>query len=293
VDFIAGDPERPIITGRVYNADTGPTNLPFPEPSVEKTVLKNRGDNSVKDAKELPETQKSNPLLSGIKTQSIPTTGKQADGSPLKPRFHLLRFYDKRNHEQYLIRSQHRLDITAFAKRFESIGSDRHLTVGGKDLDSEPPQIAGDYIAHVFRDYHLHVGDPDFYQQSGNRYTLIENNDQLKVMGDAEQSVNGDWSTFASGKATLITSALGGKIVLWAGGNITLTVGASSIVITPAGISISAPTINLVAPTILSTVPVVPEGAVSLPPELPHSPAPQPPKDPTPADPGDKLTPPE
>ncbi len=292
VEFIAGDPERPIITGRVYNPDKGTTNLPFPHPSVKDQNLKNRGQTgAAADAKELQDTTNFDLPLSGIKTFSIPTTDKS--GNPLPTRFHLLRFSDKRDHEQYLIRSQHRLDITAFAKRFESIGSDRHLTVGGKDLDSEPPQIGGDYISHVFRDYHLHVGDPDFYKQSGNRYTLIENNDQLKVMGDAEQSVNGDWSTFASGKATLVTSALGGKIVLWAGGNITLTVGASSIVITPAGISITAPTINLVAPTILSTVPVVPVGAVSLPPELPHSPSPQPPKDPTPADPGNTLTPPE
>src|SRR6266851_1434145 len=294
VSFIAGDPERPIITGRVYNADTGATNLPFPDPSMEKTQLKNRGESSsVTDAKELQETQKFDLPLSGIKTRSIPTSGKEKDGSSSKPRFHLLRFYDKRDHEQYLIRSQHRLDITAFDKRFESIGSDRHLTVGGKKLDPPPKEIAGDYIAKILRHYHLHVGDPDFPSDSGNRITLIEQNDQTKVMKDSERSVGGNWSTFASGQATLAASALGGNVVLWAGSNITLTVGASSIVITPAGISITAPVINLVAPAILSTTPVVPVGAASLPPQFPNFPSPPPPTDPTPADPGDTLTPPE
>ena len=177
--------------------------------------------------------------------------------------------------------------------RYESIGLDRHLTVGGKDPDATPPQIAGDYIAHVFQDYHLHIGDAEFPTTSGNRLTLIEQSDRTKVMKDSEESVGGNWSTFASGQITLAASALGGKVVLWAGDDITLTVGASSIVIGPAGISITAPSINLVSPAIVSTTPVVPAGAVSLPPALPKFPAPPPPKDPAPADPGDRLTPPE
>jgi uncharacterized protein involved in type VI secretion and phage assembly len=283
VDFLDGDPERPVIVGRLYNADRGSTNLPFPDPAVKDTQIHTLND--------LPATAKFDLPLSGIKTMSVPTT--DSNGVPLKPRFHLLRFSDKREHEQFLIRSQRRLDITALQTRYESIGADRHLTVGGKDPDAEPPQIGGDYIAHVFGDYHLHVGDPEFYKQSGNRYALIETDDQLKVMGNVDQSVNGDWSTFTGGKATLQASALGGRIVLFAGGNITLTVGASSIVITPAGISITAPTINLVAPAIVSTVPVVPVGAVSLPPELPRNAVPQAPKDAIPADPGNSLSPPE
>jgi uncharacterized protein involved in type VI secretion and phage assembly len=283
VDFLDGDPERPVITGRLYNADKGTTNLPFP-PAQYK-------DQPVNALSQLPNTRNFDLPLSGIKTMSVPTTDK--DGSPLKPRFHLLRFSDKRNHEQYLIRSQHRLDVTAFGARYENIGSDRHLTVGGKDPDATPPQIAGDYVTHVFRDYHLHVGDPDFPDTSGDRVTLVEQNDRTKVVKDAEESVGGDWSTFASGQATLAASALGGNVVLWAGNNITLTVGASSIVITPAGISITAPVINLVAPAILSTTPVVPAGAAPLPPALPNFPSPPPPKDPQPADPGDNVTPPE
>jgi uncharacterized protein involved in type VI secretion and phage assembly len=283
VDFLDGDPERPVIVGRLYNADRGNTNLPFPDPAIKDVQIDTLSD--------LPATAKFDLPLSGIKTMSIPTTDN--DGRPLKPRFHVLRFSDKREHEQFLIRSQHRLDITALQSRYESIGADRHLTVGGKNPDAIPPQIAGDYIAHVFQDYHLHVGDADFPNTSGNRFTRIEQSDRTEVMKDCEQSVGGNWSTFASGQATLSASAPGGKVVLWAGDSITLTVGASSIVIGLAGISITAPSINLVSPAIVSTTPVVPAGAVSLPPALPNFPAPPPPKDPAPADPGDKLTPPE
>ncbi len=152
VDFLDGDPERPVITGRLYNADGLPTNLPFPDPSVK--------DTQIKDLTDLPNTARPDLPLSGIKTWSIPTT--DGDGKALPTRFHLLRFSDKRNAEQYLIRSQHRLDITAFDKRYESIGSDRHLTVGGKKTDPPPPEIGGDYIGKIFRHYYLHVGDPEF-----------------------------------------------------------------------------------------------------------------------------------
>jgi uncharacterized protein involved in type VI secretion and phage assembly len=283
VDFLDGDPERPVIVGRLYNADRESTNLPFPDPAVK--------DNRIRVLSDLPATAKFDLPLSGIKTMSIPATDN--DGKSLKPRFHLLRFSDKREHEQFLIRSQHRLDVTALQTRYESIGLDRHLTVGGKDPDATPPQIGGDYIAHVFQDYHLHIGDAEFPTTSGNRLTLIEQSDRTKVMKDSEESVGGNWSTFASGQITLAASALGGKVVLWAGDDITLTVGASSIVIGPAGISITAPSINLVSPAIVSTTPVVPAGAVSLPPALPKFPAPPPPKDPAPADPGDRPTPPE
>jgi type VI secretion system secreted protein VgrG len=112
VDFLDGDPERPVITGRLYNADRTTTNLPFPDSSVKDTQLNKLTD--------LPNTVKSDPPLSGIKTWSIPTT--DGDGKPLPTQFQLMRFSDKRDSEQFLIRAQHRLDITAFDKRYESIG---------------------------------------------------------------------------------------------------------------------------------------------------------------------------
>ena len=290
---IAGDPERPIITGRVYNADQSTTNLPFPHPSVKDQHLKNRGQTGAAgDAKELQDTTNFDLPLSGIKTFSIPTT--DAGGKELSKRFHLLRFSDKRDHEQYLIRSQHRLDITAFDKRFESIGSDRHLTVGGKTPPPPgPPAIGGTYFAKIFQHYHLHVGDPAFPDDSGNRFTRIEQDDQIAVVQDSLQDIGGNWSTSVGGQMTVNAMGLEGTIVLNASFNITLMVGPSSIVITPLGISITGPVINLVAPAILSTVPVVPIGAATLPPGIPIPPLVTKPTDPTAADPGDTLTPPD
>jgi type VI secretion system secreted protein VgrG len=270
VDFLDGDPERPVITGRLYNADRRTTNLPFPDPSQQNTQLEKLSD--------LPNTTAFDTPLSGIKTFSIPTTDKS--GNPLPTRFHLLRFSDKRGKEQYLIRSQHRLDITAFGTRYETIGGDRHLSVGGK-WTKPTPGITGDYITHIFRHYNLHVGDASHPTDSGNRMTLIEQNDEIQVKKDSNQAIGGNWSTSVGGQATIDAASIGGTIVLNATTNITLTVGASSIVLTPAGIAINAPLVTLQM------------GPVPGAPAPPIDPSVDPPANPTLADPGDSLTPPE
>ena len=287
VDFLDGDPDRPVITGRMYNADHLSTNLPFPgkEGSVDQNDLLNPVAFHDHDYR-----------LSGVKTRSVPS--RDGTGTPLQERFHLLRFNDDRDKEQYLIRSQRRLDITALEKRYESISSDRHLTVGG--IDQKTHTIGGNYIAKVFKDYNLHVGDPAFPFQSGNRNTRLEAAENLSVGQSSSESIGGDWSVSVGGGPTgggqVSISALAGTgiISLSAMTNITLMCGpASSIVITPVGISITSPKINLVSPEVSGPVPVPIPAPVPLP-SIPAIPAvPQAPQDPTPADPGDKLTPPK
>jgi len=83
-----------------------------------------------------------------------------------------------------------------------------------------------------------------------------------------------------------------GTIVLNAMTNITLMVGASQIVLTPAGISITAPTINLVGP-VLGETPMMGPNPLSFLIMPPIDAGPVTPTEPTPADPGDKLTPPK
>ena len=67
---------------------------------------------------------------SGIKTQSTP----RPDGA--KSRFHMLRFDDSFHEEQWLMRSQGRMDVTAFSNYFEKVYGNRHINIGGKDPDT-------------------------------------------------------------------------------------------------------------------------------------------------------------
>ncbi len=311
VDFLAGDPDRPIITGRVYNADYDThSNRPFVDDDLANENLK-----TIQDLRKKESTKW---FFSGIKTRSIPL--KDTD----KPRFHLLRFNDNKDKEQYLIRSQRRLDITAFEKRYESIGSDRHLTVGkvgGTQSSSSGGGDGGSYLAKVVNDYHLSVGKA--------RNTLVKKDDSLQVNGSSSEMVGGNWSVTVGGPAAASAISAGasvgsgaspaeaaeaaadaaaaaaalampsqatidvpgplGTIVLNSGFNISLSVGTSSIVLTPAAIFITAMAINLNGPVL---------GAPPVPPPVPFPPLPPKdagavkPKEPTPADPGDDLKPP-
>ena len=118
VGFIDGNPERPIIIGRVYNASSGVTNLPYPAKSAAQRLLNKLSD--------LKGTASSLMYRSGIKTRSVPQP-KSGRG------FHMLRFDDTGGSEQLLLRSQGRLDVTALGTKFETIGGDRNLTVGWID----------------------------------------------------------------------------------------------------------------------------------------------------------------
>lgn len=90
VDFLEGDPDQPIITGRVYNNDQMP---PYSLPD-EKTK-------------------------SCIKTNSSKGGGGTNE----------IRFEDKKSSEQILVYAQSGLHIRANGTRVENIGKDRHLTV--------------------------------------------------------------------------------------------------------------------------------------------------------------------
>ena len=170
------------------------------------------------------------------------------------------------------------------------------MTIGGKKITPPPKTIGGDYIAKVFRHYHLHVGDPDpeLCLKSGNRFTLLEQNDELHVKKNSDQNIEGGWSTTCG---SMSVKAGGpptpGTIVLNASTNITLQVQNSSIVITPSGITLQIGPSSIVLTTggiwiNGPNVNVCTAGPVS-PPVSPTAPVVNPPKEPTAADPGDTL----
>lgn len=90
VEFLEGDPDAPIVTGRVYNGQCAP---PY----------------------KLPD----NKTMSTIKSSS----SKGGDG------FNEIRFEDMAGSEQLFIHAQKNMDIRVKADRFETIGHDRHLVV--------------------------------------------------------------------------------------------------------------------------------------------------------------------
>ncbi|MFO7912906.1 MAG: type VI secretion system tip protein VgrG [Desulfotignum sp.] len=96
VSFIEGDPDRPIITGRVYH---GTNNPPYPLPA-EKTK-------------------------STIKSMSSPDSGGVNE----------IRFEDKAGDEQLFIHAEKVLDHRSKGKSREYVGGSRHMIVAGDQYE--------------------------------------------------------------------------------------------------------------------------------------------------------------
>jgi len=208
VTFMDGDVDRPVITGCLYNGNAKP---PFLVPG-QKT-------------------------LSGIETRSTPVP-KDAQGNPAGAvRFHLLRFDDAAGNEQFLLRSQARMDVTAKSSLFETVGvGDRHQTViSGYDKVTNTTVNGNSFVTigypHFgvppFGNYDLHVGGSRFEKVDGPDYGY-----QLTVKKDFLVSVEENCSAAVQQDFTLNAK----NIVLEASQKITLKVGSSTIVLNAGGV---------------------------------------------------------
>jgi uncharacterized protein involved in type VI secretion and phage assembly len=219
VDFLDGDPERPVITGRLYNADHGFANLPFPQGQVDQQKVEQK---DLANAVGFTEYR-----FTGLRTSSIP---KPDEGA--KERYHLLRFDDAYNCEQWLLRSQGRLDVTAFAHSFATTYGNRHVKVAeGRDKDDKP--FGGSAFTTIGGEYDVHVG--------GNRYEQVEKNYEITVKGDVQLDLKQNLKAVIAATASIGASS----IVIEATNQITLKVGGSWIVIGPSGVYIDGPMVYI------------------------------------------------
>ncbi len=124
VEFLDGDPDRPLVNGVVYNG----ANLP-PYPLPERATV------------------------SAFKTLSSPGGGG----------FNELSFDDGKGKEQVFLHAQSRLDVRVRGAAYESVGGGRHQTVGGNRVarveEDEHLLIKGDRAEAVEGGDSLEVGD--------------------------------------------------------------------------------------------------------------------------------------
>lgn len=122
VEFLEGDPDRPIVTGCVYNAREMP-------------------------AYELPGEQ----TKSGLKTNS----SKGGGG------FNEIRLEDKKGEEQIFIHGEKNQDVRIRNDAFEWIGHDRHLIVKNDQVElvenDRHEHVKRDHMETIDRDRNLHV----------------------------------------------------------------------------------------------------------------------------------------
>jgi type VI secretion system secreted protein VgrG len=138
VDFLEGDPDQPLITGRVYNADLMP---PYTLPDE--------------------------------KTKSTIKTNTSIGGEG----FNEIRFEDEKGKEQIFIHAENDEDIRVKNDCREWIGNDRHLVVKRDIVEKverdKHVKIERDEVSEITRDHHLKISGKEAIEVTGSRSVSV------------------------------------------------------------------------------------------------------------------------
>ena len=217
IEFLEGDPDRPLITGRVYNADqTPPYDLP------------------------------ANKTQSGIKSRSS-TGGGGAN-------FNEIRFEDKKGSEQLYIHAEKDKQVEVENDRTESVGNNEQITIGknrtenvgsnetitiGKDRTE---QVAGNETISVAQNRTRNVGQNESVTVAITRTHSVGVNEAINVGAAQEVNVGAAQTISVGANQTVSVGhkretsvgkddalSVGKKLTIEAGEEITIKTGDASI----------------------------------------------------------------
>ena len=203
VEFLEGDPDRPIITGSVYNGDNKP---PY----------------------ELPANQ----TQSGIKTRSTK--------SGTRDNFNEIRFEDKKGSEQLYMHAEKNMDTRVENCQTLNVDVDRKVTVGSdeshhvknnrdKTVDVDETTLIGqNREATIGMNEKLMVGAQREKKVAAaetniigtNRSTTVGVSDTLKVASNRSETIG---MSFTQTVGTSSTTNVGGAMMITATGGVTIT----------------------------------------------------------------------
>jgi type VI secretion system secreted protein VgrG len=232
VEFLDGNPDRPIVTGAVYNGTSKP-----------------------------PYTLPDNATMSTIKSNS----SKGGQG------FNEFRFEDKKGSEQIFMHGEKDMDLRIKNDSKEWIGNDRHLVVKAKQLETvegdKHTHVKGERLIKVEGDIGTECKSNVITKVEGNDHLKVDGNYVIKAGGNLHENVGGnhhekttgDMLLSATGHAHIKSGQNGALqadmnvhikggmvVVIEAGMQLSLKAGANFIDIGPSGVSISGtPLVNI------------------------------------------------
>ena len=231
VEFLEGDPDRPIITGRVYNANA---TVPYALPD-NKTV-----------------------------STFMSNSSKGGDG------YNEFRFEDKKDSEKIYLHGEKDHDARIKNDTKEWIGNDRHLIVKKDQLEkvegdhhSEVTgearlKVGGKFGETITGDHLAAVKGADNLAVTGDQKVKVDGDVNLKggqnLNTEAGQKVSVKagadihlkaGATYAMEAATTVHIKGGTVLVIEAGTQLSLKAGASFIDLGPSGVSISGTMVNI------------------------------------------------
>lgn len=211
VEFLEGDPDRPLVIGSVYNDEHMP---PYA----------------------LPDEQ----TKSGLKSRS----SKEGGG------FNEISIDDAKGSERVTIHAQKNMSTRVLNDQSATVGNDRSVTAGNDQSTTvgrdDTVTVARDRTIDVGGERReTVVGHTSLVVQAGNRSQQVAaGNSDEQVMGNRSVTVNGDASTQAVGNAVL--SSTGGQVDVSSLAKSVNLLGVSGVnVSTPATVAVDGQTIQL------------------------------------------------
>jgi type VI secretion system secreted protein VgrG len=206
VEFLEGDPDRPIVTGRVYNHQQMP-----------------------------PYTLDDNQTQSGIKSRSTPG-GEEAN-------FNEIRFEDKKDEEELFIQAEKNKTVKVKNNRSASVGADDSVSVGGSrtesidhdrtvtvgkagaaksrvDVTGSHDETATEYIKLDVNGTFIKIDETSItLQVKGGGKIVVDKKVLAQALGEGKLELTADAVMTAKGKAGL---ALSDKVLASSAGESTL-----------------------------------------------------------------------
>ncbi len=172
VDFLEGDPDRPIIVGRVYNAESMP---PY--------------------------------ALPGEQTKSTLKTYSSKGGGG----FNELRFEDKKGEEQIFLHAEKDTDFRVKNDQREWIGRDSHEIIKRDKRElverDEMVVIKRDQVVELGRDHHVKIKGKEAIEIAQTQSVKVKGNKAEEVGGNLAQAVTGN--VYVKGNMVVIESQAG------------------------------------------------------------------------------------
>ncbi len=210
VEFLEGDPDKPLVTGSVYNAANMP---PY----------------------ELP----GNHSRSGIITRSTKQGGSA--------NFNELRFEDKKDDEQIFMNAEKDMDLRVEHDSREYVGNDSHQIVKGGRVEQvekdKHVHLKADYFEKIDANVSRSVGSDEKELVKGNRSFKLDGSLKEKVGKDMSLTVGTSYDHKSGTKHAVeagqeIHLKAGMKVILEAGLQLTIKAAGGFVDIGPAGVTI-------------------------------------------------------
>ncbi|TKW74160.1 MAG: type VI secretion system tip protein VgrG, partial [Staphylococcus hominis] len=165
VDFLNGDPDRPVIVGRVYNA----ANMPHYKLPEEKTKA-------------------------AWRTLRYGDTGSYTDAEKLdtgEPGANELRFEDKGGHEEVFLHAERDMNVRVRWQETHHVGHDQFIKVGHSRDEivkvDETIEIGRNRSEVVKKDETVEIGGNQELKVTGNRTSTVDGKEDRTVQGAYKQ----------------------------------------------------------------------------------------------------------